>query len=158
MMPISQLVIDFLQGLVGFIAILAVLLTIFFSTRSYQRNSKKDTDRKLADVATKAKEETRSELAFKHLEDAVNNMNTTLSCMNENLTTRLSTVEQKTERLTRYSGYLRTSMKAMHNRMDDHRIVDHDIPKQYVKTSNQLEQEENNLEEIFNVEDEQNEN
>ena len=144
-MDLDQTIVDFIQGLLWLLTTIGVVLAIYFSTKNHQRQAKKESDNKFEQIKAQAREETRSEMAFKHLEDAVYNMHTTVSCMNDNLSTRMQALENKQDKFSRSSIYLVSSVRAMHKRLDEHRVVEHGVPKSALRTEDNFEFDEDEV-------------
>ena len=122
----------FVYGLIA-VLVLAIIVLSFYSKI---KTLKKETDEKIekakSDAAIKAREETRSEMAFNDLKKAVEKVNENVTKFNDklesvarNLGVRVEDLEKCITKVQSNLVVVKRESRAANRRIDEHKKVDH---------------------------------
>ncbi len=119
-----------IAGIIGLFVIAGIVLGVFVQIKKLRTDAKAETDAKVKKATEEAMKEKESEIAFRELKASVDNVNTTVKKLTEDMNKRIEGVECTRTAHVAELAEIREIAKSAHKRIDEHRKIDHKFIEQ----------------------------
>jgi hypothetical protein len=117
-------------GVLGLLGIAGLVFGVLIQIKKLRSDAKAETDAKVKKATEEAIREKESEIAFRELKASVDNVNTTVKKLTEDMNKRIEGVECTRTAHVAELAEIREIAKSAHKRIDEHRKIDHKIIEQ----------------------------
>jgi hypothetical protein len=119
--------IELLIAIIGLITMASIALGFYIQIRSIRKKSQEEMDTKVEKEGKAIRREVETESALRAMKESIDKLTETVTSLRNDVSVRVDKIEAKVERNTKIIVRLDQSLKAAHNRLDEHRTIEHGL-------------------------------